>query len=108
SQGNLDAAAKLGKHNVDLLSSLHYSTTPILFLEPSCWSMFVADYRELKIDNAEQVAARCFLFEKFIDELLDLEPDALEFKNGSAFGRRGDLRRDRQATVAIHPHCHAK
>jgi Fe-S oxidoreductase len=57
--------------------------------------MFVDDYREMKIDNAEHVAARCFLFEKFIDDLLDREPDALQFK-------------DRQATVAIHPHCHAK
>jgi FAD/FMN-containing dehydrogenase/Fe-S oxidoreductase len=100
SQGNLDAAAKLGKHNVDLLNSTNASpartgSTPIIFLEPSCWSMFVDDYRELKIDNADQVAARCFLFEKFIDDLLDREPDALQFKNG-------------QATVAIHPHCHAK
>jgi Fe-S oxidoreductase len=57
--------------------------------------MFVDDYRELKINNAEKVAARCFLFEKFIDDLLAREPDALQFKNG-------------QATVAIHPHCHAK
>src|SRR5436309_8721503 len=39
SQGNLDLAAKLGKHNVDCLSSLRHSNTPILFLEPSCWSM---------------------------------------------------------------------
>ena len=108
SQGNLDAAAKLGKHNVDLLSSLHYSTTPIIFLEPSCWSMFVEDYRELKIDNAEQVAARCFLFEKFIDDLLAREPDALQFKERSTFGRRSDLQGDRQVNVAIHPHCHAK
>src|SRR5439155_2529253 len=29
SQGNLDAAAEVGRHNVDLLSSLHDSTTPI-------------------------------------------------------------------------------
>ena len=57
--------------------------------------MFVEDYRELKINSAERVAARCFLFEKFIDDLLDREPEALQFKNG-------------QATVAIHPHCHAK
>ncbi len=100
SQGNLDAAAKLGKHNVDLLNAIPASpawtgSTPIIFLEPSCWSMFVDDYRELNIDNAEQVAARCFLFEKFIDDLLEREPGALQFKNG-------------QATVAIHPHCHAK
>jgi Fe-S oxidoreductase len=95
SQGNLDAAAKLGKHNVDLLSSRHDSATPILFLEPSCWSMFVEDYRELKIDNAETVAKRCFLFEKFVDDLLALEPEALRFN-------------ERLATIAIHPHCHAK
>jgi FAD/FMN-containing dehydrogenase/Fe-S oxidoreductase len=101
SQGNLDAAAKLGKHNVDLLSSLHNaspartSPTPIVFLEPSCWSMFVEDYRELKIDNAGTVAKRCFLFEKFVDDLLAQERDALRFN-------------ERPATVAIHPHCHAK
>jgi Fe-S oxidoreductase len=104
SQGNLDAAAKLAKHNVDLLSSLCSATArqatlqpdpPILFLEPSCWSMFVDDYRELKIDEAENVAARCFLFEKFVNDLLTQEPEALRF-NG------------RTANVLIHPHCHAK
>ena len=54
SQGNLDAAARAGKHNVDLFNSAgsqlstnnsQLSSTPILFLEPSCWSMFVEDYR---------------------------------------------------------------
>jgi FAD/FMN-containing dehydrogenase/Fe-S oxidoreductase len=101
SQGNLNAAARSGQHNVDLLSSLdnaspaRTSTTPIVFLEPSCYSMFVEDYRELKIENAETVAKRCFLFEKFVDDLLGQEPDALQFEN-------------RPATVAIHPHCHAK
>src|SRR5437667_9213127 len=104
SQGNLDAAARAGKHNVGLLNSLssqlstnnsQLSSTPILFLEPSCYSMFVEDYRELKIENAENVAKRCFLFERFVDDLLEQEPDALRFKNGST-------------TVAIHAHCHAK
>jgi FAD/FMN-containing dehydrogenase/Fe-S oxidoreductase len=94
SQGNLDAAAEVGKHNVDLLNGIGGSM-PILFLEPSCYSMFVEDYRELRIDNAENVAQRCFLFEKFIDDLLAQEPDALQFKHCSA-------------TVAIHAHCHAK
>jgi len=122
SQGNLDAAAKLGKHNVDLLNSSssqlstnppspsygaasnsQLSSTPILFLEPSCWSMFVDDYRELTIDNAETVAARCFLFEKFIDDLLDREPDAVHFKD-----RPASSGRDQEVNVAIHPHCHAK
>src|SRR5204863_3621677 len=70
SQGNLDAAAKLAKHNIALLNgstshvsplTSHEPALPVLFLEPSCWSMFVEDYRELKIDNAENIAARCFL-----------------------------------------------
>src|SRR3989442_1344088 len=97
SQGNLDAAAKLATHTISQLSSLNsqLSAAPILFLEPSCWSMFVEDYRELNIEGVEDVAKRCFLFEKFIDDLLAQEPEALQFDN-------------RPATVAIHPHCHAK
>ncbi|HET9857018.1 MAG TPA: FAD-linked oxidase C-terminal domain-containing protein [Chthoniobacterales bacterium] len=94
SQGNLDAAAEVAQHNVDLLNASD-STTPIVFLEPSCWSMFVEDYRELKIENAEKIAARCFLFEKFVDDVLEREPDALPFKH-------------RETSVAIHAHCHAR
>ncbi len=104
SQGNLDAAAKVGKHNVDLVNAStphasplgsHPSTPPILFLEPSCWSMFVEDYCELKIEGADNVAKRCFLFENFVDNLLAKEPTVLRFN-------------ERPTTVAIHPHCHAK
>jgi Fe-S oxidoreductase len=109
SQGNLDAAAKLAKQNISQLlvrrslreggSTLtsQLSDAPILFLEPSCWSMFVEDYRELKIENAENIAARCFLFEKFVADLLAKEPEALRFKHES-----------RSRGVLIHPHCHAK
>jgi Fe-S oxidoreductase len=97
SQGNLDAAAKDAKHNLSQLSTLNHelSAAPILFLEPSCWSMFVEDYRELNIDGANDLAKRCFLFENFVDDVLAREPDALRFN-------------ERPATVAIHPHCHAK
>jgi Fe-S oxidoreductase len=118
SLGNLDAAAKVGKHNVDLFSSLHAaspgrtSSTPILFLEPSCWSMFVEDYRELRIENAERIAARCFLFEKFVDDLLTRDPQALPFRNSTALSRQVSVERERPegrlVNVAIHPHCHAK
>jgi Fe-S oxidoreductase len=107
SQGSLDAATQLAKHNISQLlarrslgeggSPLQHSQTPILFLEPSCWSMFVDDYRELKIDEAENIAARCFLFEKFVGDLLEQEPRALRFKHES--GSSG---------ILIHPHCHAK
>jgi Fe-S oxidoreductase len=97
SVGNLDVAAKLAKHNISQLSTVNHqlSAAPILFLEPSCWSMFVEDYRELNIEGADDVVKRCFLFEKFIDDLLTQEPDALQFD-------------ERPATMAIHPHCHAK
>src|SRR5213079_1142023 len=68
SQGNLDAASKLARHNISQLSTLNSqpSAPPILFLEPSCWSMFVEDYRELRIENVEKIANRYFLFEKFV------------------------------------------
>jgi Fe-S oxidoreductase/FAD/FMN-containing dehydrogenase len=94
SQGNLDAAAKLGAHNVDLLNR-NGDERPILFLEPSCYSMFVDDYRELKIANADPIAKRSFLFEKFVNDLLDREPQRVCFDH-------------RTEAVAIHAHCHAK
>lgn len=92
SQGNLQLAKQFGEHN---LHSLGKEEAPILFLEPSCYSMFVEDYRELKMARWEQIAARCFLFEKFVDDLLEREPDALQFARGAQ-------------EVAIHAHCHAK
>jgi FAD/FMN-containing dehydrogenase/Fe-S oxidoreductase len=94
SQGNLDEAARLGNYNLELLNQ-SAGSEPILFLEPSCYSMFVEDYRELNLPHAETVAARCFLFEKYIDDLLEREPTALQFER-------------RSAEVAIHAHCHAK
>ena len=94
SQGNLDEATRLGQHNLALLSQ-DADNAPILFLEPSCYSMFVEDYRELKLEGTEQVMSRCFLFEQFVEELLGNEPGALTFNT-------------RAANVIIHAHCHAK
>ncbi len=94
SQGNLKEAARLGRHNLALLRDAA-EPIPILFLEPSCYSMFVEDYRELQLPDPQPIAARCFLFEKFVDDLLEREPDALSFVR-------------REAQVAIHAHCHAK
>jgi Fe-S oxidoreductase len=98
SQGDLDRAARLGRHNLALLNALADHTrepVPIIFLEPSCWAMFVEDYRELKLPGVKTIAARCVLFEQFVEGLLNREPEALRFAPGS---RR----------VAIHAHCHAK
>jgi Fe-S oxidoreductase len=88
------AAAQLGQYNLDLLRD-DETGVPILFLEPSCYSMFVEDYRELKLSEADRVAKRCFLFEKFIEDLLAREPNALKFNH-------------KDVGVAIHAHCHAK
>jgi Fe-S oxidoreductase/FAD/FMN-containing dehydrogenase len=113
SQGNLGTAAKFGEHNINLLSSLQNasslravgsdepeaartSNTPILFLEPSCYSMFAEDYRELKIPGAESIAQRSFLFEKFVNDILEREPE-----KAARFQKRDEF-------VAIHAHCHAK
>jgi len=92
STGNLDEADKLGRHNIALLAN---DDAPIIFLEPSCYSMFAEDYREMKLPGAEEVSARCILFEDFVEKLLQQEPDALRFDH--EHGR-----------VAIHSHCHAK
>ena len=93
SQGNLDEASRLGRHNLALLQQS--GDTPIIFLEPSCYSMFAEDYRELKLPNAERVAARCFLFGEFFEDFLTREPRALRFN-------------DNPERLAVHMHCHAK
>jgi FAD/FMN-containing dehydrogenase/Fe-S oxidoreductase len=100
SQGNLDLAAKFAHYNVSQLSTnagpaRTKSQLPIVFLEPSCYSMFAEDYSELKIPGAESIAQRSFLFEKFVDDLLEREPERARFRR-------------RDASVAIHAHCHAK
>jgi Fe-S oxidoreductase len=94
SLGRLDEAARLGQHNLELLAETGRDV-PIVFLEPSCYSMFVEDYRELRLEGATRIAARCFLFEQFMDNLLQLEPEALAFRPGPE-------------RIAIHAHCHAK
>jgi FAD/FMN-containing dehydrogenase/Fe-S oxidoreductase len=97
SVGCLGRARAWGTTNVNLLSI--YGDTPIVFLEPSCYSMFVQDYEELKIEGARRLAERCFLFEDFIDRLLEKDSDALTFSSMTGVGVR---------KVAIHAHCHAK
>ncbi|HKP02935.1 MAG TPA: FAD-linked oxidase C-terminal domain-containing protein [Chthoniobacterales bacterium] len=94
SQGNLDAAREMGRRNLELIRAAHCDA-PILFLEPSCYSMFVEDYRELKLRGTEPIAKRSHLFDQFVEELLEREPGALRFN-----GKSGH--------VAIHAHCHAK
>ena len=90
--GNLDEAQKLGAHN---LAQLANDDAPIIFLEPSCYSMFVEDYREMKLPGAETIATRCVLFEDFIENLLQADKNALQFDH-------------EHGHITIHTHCHAK
>jgi Fe-S oxidoreductase len=93
SQGDMDKVIEMGRHNLELLSES--ADLPILFLEPSCYSMFVEEYIELGLPHAKKTAARCFLFEQFVDKLLESDPSAIEFAGS-------------RLNVAIHGHCHAK
>lgn len=94
SVGDFDKAIALGLHNLSLLAR-DVDDAPILFLEPSCHSMFFADYRELRLPDAEQVSRRSFLFHDFVEHLLRAEPRALQFAV-------------KPANVIIHLHCHAR
>ncbi len=94
SRGVLDMVDRLGRHNVGMFNE-QGGGEPIIFLEPSCHSMFIDDYLNLHIPGAERVAPRCVSFEEFILRLLEREPAAIPF-------RQDGLR------VAIHGHCHTK
>jgi FAD/FMN-containing dehydrogenase/Fe-S oxidoreductase len=94
SQGCLEKAARLGRRNLELLTA-NRGNEPVLFLEPSCYSMFAQDYLELKLPGAAEVKARCFLFEEFVENLLARDPAAIAFNAAPE-------------KIAIHAHCHAK
>ena len=94
SQGNLNESSRQGRHNLALLNQ-DVDNAPIVFLEPSCYSMFLEDYLELNLPNAERIAQRCSLFQDFLEEFLRREPGALAF-NAKA------------ANIIIHLHCHAR
>ena len=92
SMGRLDVAADFGRMNAARLAE---SDAPIVFLEPSCYAMFKEDYIELKVGGADALAARSHLFEHFVGDLLDTEPDALALRSA-------------EHGTAIHAHCHTK
>ncbi len=92
SMGRLDVVERFAKTNMRVFRD---GKAPIIFLEPSCFSMFKQDYAELRVEGAEAVAGRCFTFEDFMVNLLEKEPEALSFTSMNR-------------ATAIHAHCHAK
>ncbi len=93
SLGRLDLAEEWAEHNANLLARFG-EDTPIVFLEPSCFSMVYDDYRELDVLGAANLRGRARLFEQVIEEILD---------SGGPL-RFGPL----PSKVTIHTHCHAK
>jgi Fe-S oxidoreductase len=94
SRGLVREACRMGEHNLSLLAA-GSSDLPIVFLEPSCWSMFVDEYRQLRLPHADKVAERCVLFEELVADSLRGDPGMLGLSGNGA-------------RVAIHDHCHAK
>lgn len=90
SRGLLDELRRLGAHNLGLLAG---GDEPLVFLEPSCYSVFIDEYRQLRLAGADRVAARCVLVE---DLLLDALGDDAPPWSGE------------ERVVAVHGHCHTK
>jgi FAD/FMN-containing dehydrogenase/Fe-S oxidoreductase len=92
SRGMLDDLRRAAEHNLALLRG---TSEPIVFLEPSCWSVFVDEYRQFGIEGADEVTDRCRLFEDVVADC---------FENGSLVAAMtGSV-----GEVAVHSHCHAE
>jgi len=91
SQGLVAAARKRVRRSLDVLAPKAAAGTPIVVLEPSCWSMLVDDAQALLDDpRAAVVAAGSTSLERLVLE------------RGIA-GLRPLERR-----VVVHPHCHSR
>lgn len=94
SKGVLDLAKSLANRNVQALA---HTTTPLIFLEPSCQSAFTDDYLEL-VDSrlaktAQEVAARCISAENWLFE---------QMKSAQLTWH------DTPHDILLHGHCHQK
>ena len=97
-------SAAMGRRNLAILQE-QYPNLPIVFLEPSCLSMFIDDYLQLRLPGAAEVARRCVTFEAFADRAIAggrLELRAFLKLDGDTLDRTGGV------NLAIHAHCHAK
>jgi Fe-S oxidoreductase len=92
SRGLLEKVRRAAERNVRVLAEC---SEPVIFLEPSCWSMFQDEYRQMAVPGADAVAERCLLFEDFVRQICESDRESLPFT-----GPVGQ--------VAIHAHCHAK
>lgn len=94
STGQLDVARDYALKNVQRIAETD-PDVPILFLEPSCYSMFKEDYQELGITGMDAIEPRCQFIEEFIADCLEKADESLTWKA-------------LPHPVAIHMHCHTK
>lgn len=94
STGQLDLAKTYAIKNVHQIADAD-ADVPILFLEPSCYSMLKEDYRELGVADMDTIEPRCYLVEDFILEALDGRTASPKWKSVLP-------------PIAIHTHCHTK
>jgi FAD/FMN-containing dehydrogenase/Fe-S oxidoreductase len=92
SRGLLDNVRRAAERNLRVLAE---SSEPIIFLEPSCWSMFHDEYRQMAVPGTDAVVERCVLFEDFVGGVIESDRGGLPL--------RGPV-----GQVAVHAHCHAK
>jgi FAD/FMN-containing dehydrogenase/Fe-S oxidoreductase len=91
SQGLVAAARRRARAALDALAPHAAAGTPIVVLEPSCWSMLVDDVPLLVDDpRAAEIARACMTFER-----------AVLARELPGLGAR-------DARVTVHPHCHAR
>lgn len=91
SQGLVSAARKRLTAALDILAPHAAAGTPIVTLEPSCWSMLVDDAQTLVSDpRVREVAEACVTFESAV---VRSPPPSL---------------RSTQAITIVHPHCHVR
>jgi FAD/FMN-containing dehydrogenase/Fe-S oxidoreductase len=96
SKGLLNEAARLAKHNINLLAPYARDGIPILGCEPSCITMLVDEYPSLVPgDDAAAVAKMAMPIEQFLEREITVGNVELTFD---------DLSRK----VLFHGHCHQK
>ena len=98
SKGLLDNAKQMARANVMGLQGAH-AEAPLVFLEPSCLSVFSDDYLTLVAPDdraaAQSVAERCVSAEAFFAEALEQSHDSLAWQLQSP-------------RILLHGHCHQK
>ena len=96
SKGCLRQAKKYAEKNVRLLKDLITAETPLVGIEPSCILTFRDEYPTLMMNDAEQLAKNCLLFDEFL--MREVEAGRI---TADAFS-------DMPAEIWLHGHCHQK